>query len=56
MSNIEILMRELNLDEDIIKNTVHKIDFICSKYTFSGNITAGSYINMGGNGNGNGNN
>jgi hypothetical protein len=49
-------MKELNLGEEIINTTMHKIDFICSKNGYSEDPNRLVWLSINGNGDGNGNN
>jgi hypothetical protein len=51
MQNIVVLMKELNLADDVISNTILKINTLCSSYQTE--VFTTRYI-MSGNGNGNG--
>lgn len=53
MQNIETLMRELNLGDDVINNTLMKIDYICSKYDSYSDYSPKVLKGLCGNGDGN---
>jgi hypothetical protein len=54
MKEIELLMKELNLGEDVISQTLIKIDFICTRKGISPKFSTGSNMRLFGNGDGNG--
>jgi hypothetical protein len=56
MQNIETLMKELNLGDEIISNTLLKIDFICTKNGYREDVRNLQALTLTGNGDGNGNN
>lgn len=56
MSKIELLMRELNLSDSVINQTLFKINYICSKYDYDDDSYSMKSLAMGGNGDGNGGN
>ncbi|MGD9580526.1 MAG: hypothetical protein AB7V50_04080 [Vampirovibrionia bacterium] len=54
MRQIELLMRELNLTDEIINSTVQKINLICSNNLSTSYNNTNSFMTMLGNGDGNG--
>ncbi|MEW5820359.1 MAG: hypothetical protein AB1782_09225 [Cyanobacteriota bacterium] len=54
MSQIESLMKELNLGDDIIQSTVNKINTICLKNSEFNIFGGHALLSMLGNGDGNG--
>ena len=54
MSQIELLMQELDLNTEMIKTTMRKIDVICSKRNVTDHTASKRSLTLYGNGDGNG--
>ncbi|MFH0702923.1 MAG: hypothetical protein V2B14_05220 [bacterium] len=52
MSRIELLMKQLGLESDLIKSTISKIEGICQNY-YEEDVDTFYRLELGGNGDGN---